>query len=63
MGTERKSIIDLPLKLVLTDEGTTFFIRNKKKINKFKLADNKEEYGLFLDKFSRQIIQGMLLIV
>jgi hypothetical protein len=62
MGAERKSIIDLPLKLVLTDEGTTFFIRNNKKINKFKLADNKEEYGLFLDKFSPASIQRMLLI-
>ncbi len=62
MGGERKSIIDLPVKLVLTDEGTTFFIRNNKKINKFKLADNKEEYGLFLDKFSPASIQRMLLI-
>jgi hypothetical protein len=62
MGAERKSIIDLPVKLVLTDEGTTFFIRNNKKINKFKLADNKEEYGLFLDKFSPASIQRMLLI-
>jgi hypothetical protein len=62
MPGERKSIIDLPLKLILTDEGTTFFIRNNKKINKFKLADNKEEYGLFLDKFSPLSIQRMLLI-
>jgi hypothetical protein len=62
MGAERKSIIDLPVKLVLTDEGTTFFIRNNKKINKFKLADNKEEYGLFLDKFSPASIQRMFLI-
>lgn len=62
MAGERKSIIDLPLKLILTDEGTTFFIRNNKKINKFKLADNKEEYGLFLDKFSPASIQRMLLI-
>jgi hypothetical protein len=62
MGGERKNIIDLPLKLVLTDEGTTFFIRNNKKINKFKLADSKEEYGLFLDKFSPASIQRLFLI-
>lgn len=62
MSSERKSILDLPLKLILTEEGTTFFIRSKKKINKFKLADNVEEYGIFLDKFSPSSIQRMILI-
>jgi hypothetical protein len=59
---ERKTILDLPLKLVLTEEGTTFFIRNRKKLNKFKLADNVEEYGIILDKFSPASVQRMLLI-
>ncbi|MCK7470895.1 MAG: hypothetical protein MZU95_08990 [Desulfomicrobium escambiense] len=51
-----------PSKLVLTEEGTTFFIRNNKKLNKFKLADNVEEYGIFLDKFSPLSLQRMLLV-
>jgi hypothetical protein len=59
---EKKTILDLPLKLVLTDEGTTFFIKNKKKINKFKLADNVEEYGLILDRFYPASVQRMILI-
>ena len=49
---ERKSVIDLPVKLVLTEEGTSFFIRKGKNLKKFKLADNVEEYGIVLDTFS-----------
>jgi hypothetical protein len=59
---ERKSIIDLPVKLVLTEEGTSFFIRNGKNLKKFKLADNVEEYGIVLDTFSPASLQRMILV-
>ncbi len=59
---ERKTVLDLPLKVVLTEEGTTVFIRQNKKLTKFKLADNVEEYGLLLDKFVPASIQRLLLI-
>jgi len=59
---ERKTVIDLPVKLVLTEEGTTFFIRKGKNLKKFKLADNVEEYGIVLDVFSPASLQRMLLV-
>ncbi|MFA6505105.1 MAG: hypothetical protein WCT14_03345 [Treponemataceae bacterium] len=59
---ERKTVLDLPLKVVMTEEGTTVFIRQNKKLNKFKLADNVEESGLLLDKFVPASIQRLLLI-
>jgi hypothetical protein len=59
---ERKSIIDLPVKLVLTEEGTSFFIRKGKNLKKFKLADNVEEYGIILDTFSPASLQRMMLV-
>ncbi|HUW41558.1 MAG TPA: hypothetical protein VMV90_11155 [Rectinemataceae bacterium] len=59
---ERKSCIDLPVKLVLTEEGTTFFIRNGKNLKKFKLADNVEEYGIILDNFTPASLQRMMLV-
>ncbi len=59
---ERKSVIDLPVKLVLTEEGTSFFIRKGKNLKKFKLADNVEEYGIILDEFSPISLQRMLLV-
>lgn len=55
-------MLKLPLKVVLTQEGSTFFIKQKKKLLKFKLADNVEEYGIFLDEFTPATIQRLLLI-
>ncbi len=59
---ERKTVLDLPVKLVLTEEGTTFFIRKGKKLRKFKLADSVEEYGIILDSFSPLSLQRMMLL-
>ncbi|GAB1457520.1 MAG: hypothetical protein RBT62_05010 [Spirochaetia bacterium] len=63
MGSqERKATIELPVKVVLTDIGTTYFIKNNKKLRKFKLADNVEEYGILLDHFTPSSLQRMMLI-
>ncbi len=63
MGSqERKAIIALPVTVILTDIGTTFFIKNKKMLRKFKLADNIEEYGILLDHFTPSSLQRMMLI-
>lgn len=47
--SEKKRILELPLKLILTQEGSTFFIKEIKLL-KFKLAGNIEEYGISLEK-------------
>ncbi|HPE36225.1 MAG TPA: hypothetical protein PK625_03685, partial [Spirochaetales bacterium] len=63
MGSqERKAIIELPVKVILTEVGTTFFINNKKNLRKFKLADNVEEYGILMDRFTPGSLQRMMLI-
>ncbi|MBU0934864.1 MAG: hypothetical protein KKI09_00070 [Spirochaetes bacterium] len=63
MGSqERRAIIELPVKVILTEIGTTFFINNRKNLKKFKLADNVEEYGILLDKFTPSSLQRMMLI-
>lgn len=59
---ERKSVLELPVKVVLTEEGTTFFIRKGKNLKKFRLADNVEEYGIILDSFSPPSLQRMMLV-
>ena len=59
---ERKSVIDLPVKIVLTEEGTSFFIRKGRTLKKFKLADNVEEYGIVLDAISPPSLQRMMLV-
>jgi hypothetical protein len=59
---DKKSILNLPLKIILTQEGSTFFIRQNKKLLKFKLADNVEEYGISLEEFTPATVQRLLLI-
>lgn len=58
----RKLMLDLPLKLILTEQGASNFISHRKKLQRIKLADNVEEYGVSLNKFSPQSIQNMLLL-
>ncbi|MBP5402450.1 MAG: hypothetical protein J6Y36_04750 [Treponema sp.] len=58
----KKLMLDLPLKLILTEEGASNFISHKKNLKRIKLADNIEEYGVSLNKFSPQSIQNMLLL-
>lgn len=59
---EKKNILNLPLKIILTQEGSTFFIRQNKKLLRFKLADNVEEYGISLDEFNPLTVQRLLLM-
>ncbi|MCQ2600216.1 MAG: hypothetical protein MJ184_02525 [Treponema sp.] len=58
----KKLMLDLPLKLILTEAGASNFISHKKNLKRIKLADNVEEYGVSLNKFSPQSVQNMLLL-
>lgn len=58
----KKLMLDLPLKLILTEAGASNFISHRKNLKRIKLADNVEEYGVSLNKFSPQSIQNMLLL-
>lgn len=55
-------MLELPLKVILTEDGTSNFISHKKKLLRIKMVDNTEEYGIALNKFSPQSIQNMILI-
>ncbi len=59
---KKKFILDLPLKVVLTEVGASYFISNKKKLLRFKLADNQEEYGISMEQFSPNSLQNMILL-
>lgn len=59
---ERKSVLELPVKVVLTEEGTTFFIRKGKNLSKFRLAGNVEENGIVLDSWSPASLQRMMMV-
>ncbi|MBN1409786.1 MAG: hypothetical protein JW969_03005 [Spirochaetales bacterium] len=61
-GSSKGLIRNLPLKIILTENGINFFIKHNKKLNRFKMADEVEEYGIFLDNFSPGSLQRMCLI-
>jgi hypothetical protein len=58
----RSTVFELPLKIIFTEEGVNFFMRNKKPLNKFRMADHQEAYGISLDRFSYSSLQQMIKI-
>ena len=61
-ASDKKFIIQLRLKVILTEDGASNFISHNKKLLRFRLADNVDEYGISLNKFSPQSIQSMILL-
>lgn len=62
MATEKKPLLNLPLKVILTQEGASHFINRKKKLLRFRLADNAEEFGVSLSTFAPLSLQSMILV-
>ena len=62
MATEKKPLLNLPLKVILTQEGASHFINRKKKLLRFRLADNTEEFGVSLSTFAPLSLQSMILV-
>jgi hypothetical protein len=58
----KSPVIELPLKITLTEDGVNWFIRNNRKLQRFRLADNVQEYGLWLHQFSAATFRKMLVI-
>jgi hypothetical protein len=57
---EKKSVIELPVKIMLTSEGVQWFITNKRQIRRLRMADNRLEYGISLPSFSAASLQKMI---
>lgn len=62
MASDKKPLLNLPLKVILTQEGASHFINRKKKLLRFRLADNAEEYGVSLSTFAPLSLQSMILV-
>lgn len=60
-STRRKEL-ELPIKVLFNEEGQDFFIKNNKKLTKFKLAEGLELYGILFDTFSPASIQRLLMV-
>ncbi|MCL1928433.1 MAG: hypothetical protein FWG07_06555 [Treponema sp.] len=59
---ERKQIISLPLKFVFTEDGATALFRQNVKINRLKMGDQTEDYGVLMDKITTDFLQRMVMM-
>ena len=55
MRSNKKFLIELPLKIALTEDGASNFISHNKKLMRFKLADNVEEYGIAFSRKNKSL--------
>ncbi|MCL1812034.1 MAG: hypothetical protein FWG29_00770 [Treponema sp.] len=61
-ANERKQLISLPLKFVFTEAGSSAMFRQNVKINRLKMGDQTEDYGVFLDKITADFLQRMVMM-
>jgi len=54
--------IELPVKLIFSDSGVDFFIKNKRPMSKFRMADNSTQYGISMNQYSQSTIKHMISI-
>jgi hypothetical protein len=62
MNVAKTGILDIPMRVIFTDEGVQYFSSQGKKISKFRLSDGVEEYGFHVVDFSPKTIQRMQML-
>ena len=58
--SDKAPIIELPVKITLSSEGVEWYIRNKRKLARLRMADNSQAYGMSLPNFSATTLQKMI---
>ena len=60
--TGQKQLISLPLKFVFTDAGSSALLRQNVRINRLKMGDQTDDYGIFVDKVTPDFLQRMIMM-
>lgn len=60
VSTKQRKILDVPIRLVFTDQGVNHFLKNKQRLSRFRLSDAHEEYGVQLVDFAPHTVQKMM---
>jgi hypothetical protein len=58
---ERRKDIKLPLKIIFTEEGASALMNQKVKINRLKMGDQSDEYGISLETVNPAFLQRMVM--
>ena len=62
MTAKQKQFISLPLKFVFTETGAAELIRQNVRINRLKMGDQTENYGVLMDKVTPGFLQRMIMM-
>ncbi|MDR2181367.1 MAG: hypothetical protein LBN92_01670, partial [Treponema sp.] len=57
----KKTTIQLPLKIVLTEEGAAALMQQNIKIQRLKMGDKSEEYGVSMEVLTPAFLQQMIM--
>jgi len=60
MPANEQRQIQLPVKLVFTEAGSTAMMRQKLKISRLRMGDNTDDYGIVLEKIAPPFVQGLI---
>lgn len=60
LSTAERGVLSIPVRLLFTEEGVTYFIRNGRRLARFTTSDDREEYGIRLADFSPGTVQKLI---
>ncbi len=60
MVAGKEELFHEPTRLVLTENGTTYFLSKKRKLQRFRLLDQREEYGLQISDYAPKSLQKLV---
>jgi hypothetical protein len=60
MPTNGQKLIQFPVKLIFTETGSSAMLRQNLKLNRLKMGDNTDDYGIVLDKLAPNFVQGLI---
>lgn len=58
----KKFKLNLPLKVILSDGGTSHFLSHNISLTRFHMADGKDEKGISINPFSPKSVQDMIML-
>ena len=60
MVASKEELFHEPTRLVLTENGTTYFLSRQRRLQRFRLLDQREEYGLQISDYAPKSLQKLV---
>ncbi len=57
---QQTGVIEVPIRVIFSDDGVTYFLHKNHRLQRLRLSDTNDEYGLKLADFSAATVQKLL---